>query len=105
MPISSVPITISNSGSYYLTKNLNVTTGDAISIITNQVTLDLNGFTISSIAPSATGTGVLLGPGISDITILDGHIKGGVINNAGVYSGSGFANGISSSFFRPRTSV
>src|SRR5436190_2248196 len=49
-PISSVPFTISASGSYYLTGNLAVTTGTAITISADNVTLDLNGFTISSTA-------------------------------------------------------
>jgi len=31
-PISSLPFTISTSGSYYLTKNLSVATGDGITI-------------------------------------------------------------------------
>ena len=93
-PISSAPFTISSSGSYYLTENLNVTTGDAITITTSQITLDLNGFTISSTAPSATGSGILLGSSVTDIAIFNGHIKGGVTNNAGVYIGDGFANGI-----------
>jgi hypothetical protein len=59
------------------------------------VTLDLNGFTISSTAASATGTGILLNTRLSDITIGNGHIRGGVTNNgSGVYSGIGFASGI-----------
>ena len=49
-PISSLPFTISQSGSYYLTRNLQFTagTGPAISINANYVTLDLMGFTLSS---------------------------------------------------------
>jgi hypothetical protein len=93
-PISSAPFTITNSGSYYLTANLNVTNGDAITLSANNVTLDLNGFAISSTAPSANGTGIGLGTGVAGITILNGHIKGGVTNNNGTYSGSGFAYGI-----------
>ena len=93
-PISSLPYTISSRGSYYLTKNLNVTTGDAITINANQVTLDLNGFTISSTAPSAAGTAILLFLGVSDITILNGHIRGGVTYSFFSYTGPGFANGI-----------
>ncbi len=95
-PISSLPFTISNSGSYYLTKNLSVTSGDAITISTSGVTLDLNGFTISSSANPAGGTGVLLGSAIKDVTILNGHIRGNVTySNDGSYSGTGFSNGIS----------
>src|SRR6266446_1335538 len=97
-PISSLPFTISSSGSYYLTKNLNVTTGDAITITANQVTLDLNGFTISSTASPAGRTGILLAsfPN-TDITIGNGHIKGGVVYSGGTYSGSGFTDGINRS--------
>ena len=89
-------VTISQPGSYYLTHNLNVTSGDAIDINTNQVTLDLNGFTISTSAAGASGNAVYLtrGGGNLDITILNGHIKGSITNNNGVFSGAGFANGI-----------
>src|SRR6059058_5199771 len=38
--------TINQSGSYYLTSNIVVSANNAIAIITNGVTLDLNGFTI-----------------------------------------------------------
>src|ERR1017187_7620780 len=93
-PIAAAPFTISNSGSYYLTGNLTVNSSSAITIATNQVTLDLNGFTISSTAPSAAGSGILLVSGLTDITIVNGHIKGGVTNFAGVYVGGGFANRI-----------
>src|SRR6267142_7145346 len=58
-PISA-PLVITQPGSYYLTTNLSVTSGDAIIINTNQVTLDLNGFTISSTAPSVSGYGIAL---------------------------------------------
>ncbi len=103
-PISSAPFTITQPGSYYLTTNLNVANGDdAIEINTNGVTLDLNGFTISS--TGAYGTAILLhiynpfNIGNSDITISNGHITGGVTNKSGVYGGPGFAIGIS--FLQP----
>src|SRR5437868_13887701 len=48
IPISSVPYTISASGSYYLTTNVTATVSNAITIAASGVTLDLNGFTISS---------------------------------------------------------
>jgi hypothetical protein len=96
-PISSAPFVISTSGSYYLTTNLNVTSGNAITINANQVTLDLNGFTISSVEASPTGVGILLASpaGSSDITIRNGHITGSVTNNGDIYSGHGFVSGIS----------
>ncbi len=94
-PISSAPFTISVPGSYYLITNLTVRSGDAIAIATNGVTLDLNGFTLSSTANPANGNGVLLTGSLSDITIANGHIRGGVTNNAGTYGGPGFMHGIS----------
>ena len=88
-------VMITNSGSYYLTGNLTVSSGDAITIATNGVTLDLNGFTISSTLASAAGNGILINTGLRNLTILNGFIQGGVTNNgSGVYGGSGFANGI-----------
>jgi hypothetical protein len=94
-PISSVPFSIITSGSYYLTKNLNVTSTYAIFIDASGVTLDLNGFTLSSTEVSATGTGILIGDGLRNLTIKNGFIQGGVTNNgSGIYSGSGFSFGI-----------
>jgi hypothetical protein len=102
-PISSAPFTISDPGSYYLTTNITVSSGDAIIIATNGVTLDLNGFTISSTAPSAAGYGILLNSGLRNITIANGLIEGGVTN--GVYAGSGFGYGIEYSSFPPPVNV
>jgi hypothetical protein len=94
-PISSAPFTITQPGSYYLTTNVTVSSGDAIIIATNGVTLDLNGFIINSTAASAAGTGILLNSGLRNVTIANGFIQGGVTNDgSGVYSGSGFGYGI-----------
>ena len=94
-PISSAPFTISVPGSYYLTQNLGVGSGDAIIINASGVTLDLNGFTISSSASTATGMGVNLVRPNQDITILNGHIQGGVTYSGTSFStGPGFQNGI-----------
>ena len=96
-PISAVPFTISEPGSYYLTTNVITTVSNAITISVSGVTLDLSGFTIASTVDSAAngGTAILLGSGLSDITIFNGHIRSGVTNNgSGVYSGSGFNYGI-----------
>src|SRR3954449_5496455 len=48
--ISTLPFTISTSGSYYLTKNIQfaAASGNAITIAVSHVTLDLGGFTLSS---------------------------------------------------------
>jgi hypothetical protein len=96
-PISSAPFMINASGSYYLTKNISVTTAtNAIEISVNEVTLDLNGFTISSTASPAGATAILLtnASGNANITIRNGFIRGGVTYSGGTYSGSGFSRGI-----------
>jgi hypothetical protein len=89
---NTTAVTISSSGSYYLTTNITVSTGDGIDITASQVTLDLNGFTISSTAASANGTGVSLAGGNTDITILNGHILGSGFVNGINYSGSAPVN-------------
>ncbi len=49
IPISSLPYTISSGGSYYVTKDLSSTTG-GITISTEYVVLDLNGFSLTGTA-------------------------------------------------------
>ncbi|HSY43285.1 MAG TPA: right-handed parallel beta-helix repeat-containing protein, partial [Candidatus Acidoferrum sp.] len=92
-PISGAPMTILTSGSYYLTTNLTVGSASAIVIDANNVTLDLNGFTISSPQNPPLGVAILLGP-VTNITIVNGFISGNVTNNGSTYSGSGFGYGI-----------
>lgn len=46
-PISSLPFAITQPGSYYLTRNLSVASGNGITIDADGVTLDLMGFTLS----------------------------------------------------------
>ena len=96
-PISAVPFTVSVPGSYYLTTNVTTAVSNAIVITANGVTLDLGGWTIASTATNAAngGTAILLTGGLKNVTIQNGFIQGGVTNNgSGVFSGSGFANGI-----------
>jgi hypothetical protein len=97
-PISSAPFTISAPGSYYLTTNLTISSGNAINVNANNVTLDLNGFTLFSTEnPAASSAGIMLNS-VGNITIVRGFISGGVTNSAGLYGGtyggSGFGNGI-----------
>ncbi|MDQ2867099.1 MAG: hypothetical protein M3R59_01605 [Verrucomicrobiota bacterium] len=94
-PISSAPITISVSGSYYLTANLGVTGGDAVTISADNVTIDLGGFSISSTAAAPAGSGILLTSGRRNITIQNGFINGTVTESGGTFSGGGFNSGIS----------
>lgn len=93
--ISSVPFTISAPGSYYLSNNLTVVTGNAITIAANGVTLDLNGFTLSSTVAPASGYGIYISSSWKDIAILNGHVQGGVTDNgSGTFTGSGFGYGV-----------
>jgi hypothetical protein len=94
-PISSAPFTISVSGSYYLTGNLAVTSGAGVIIAADFVTLDLNGYTISSTAGSAANAGVgLSGSSHHDITIRNGHISGTTTVSGSTFTPGGFVNGI-----------
>ena len=93
-------ITISDSGSYYLTGNVTVTSGDGILITASDVTLDLGGFTLTSTlatVPTA-GNAITLAPGISSVVIKNGHIKGTSVrtgSGGGVtFSRSGWFRGI-----------
>src|SRR5438477_4118043 len=76
IPISSAPYVINASGSYYLTGNLLVGGGDAIFINGSGVTLDLNGYSISSNASPAQGTAILVNGTASRILIRNGSIMG-----------------------------
>jgi parallel beta-helix repeat protein len=58
IPISAAPFTITTSGTYYLAQNLVAESGDAIRVNAAGVSVDLNGFTISTNAPG-TGSGVV----------------------------------------------
>ncbi len=86
-------ITITQSGSYYLTGNLTCTNNanEFILIPANNVTLDLNGFTLfgtngsQGVAIKATGYGY---------RIFNGHIVGGTTQTNGVFTLAGFLVGI-----------
>ncbi len=98
--------TITASGSYYLTANLTVATGNAIAINSSGVTLDLNGFTLRSTAATANGNGVTLASGITLVTIRNGHIQGGTTYDGDTYSaGPGFSHGVFGPFPEATDSV
>ena len=94
-PIASTPFIISAPGSYYLTTNLSVAYQEAIIIQTNGVTLDLNGFTLTSSDVSASWPAILVASGLHNLAIRNGFIESGVTNNgSGIYNGPGFQSGI-----------
>ena len=88
------PFVISQSGSYYLTGNVSVTTGDAIQIQVDNVSLDLGGFTVSSTSSPANGQGINLIGTRQNVAVRNGSIVGATTYSNGAFSGGGFVNGI-----------
>ncbi|MBW2271568.1 MAG: right-handed parallel beta-helix repeat-containing protein [Deltaproteobacteria bacterium] len=79
-PISSAAIAIVSPGSYYLTGNLDGSIG-GIDITTNDVTLDMMGFTLDGTGSTDHGIDVR---GSSGVTIQNGKIRGFAL--AGIYN-------------------
>lgn len=101
-PISSAPFTISQGGSYVLTGNLTVATGNAITVAADSVSLDLNGFTISSTASPANGFAINIDGGRTNIAIANGQIRSGATYTTGSFTdGPGFSSGVDYSGSRP----
>ncbi len=78
-PISILPATITVPGTYCLTGNLSVgasSTGSAIAINTNNVTLDLNGYTIARQAVNGSAGGGILAYNQKNITVRNGRLNG-----------------------------
>lgn len=83
IPISAVPYTISAPGSYYLTRDLTIASGTAITVSASNVTLDLNGHTLTNSAGAGFNYGVSnLNGAFSRLRVTGGRIVGGA---AGVY--------------------
>lgn len=74
--INSLPFTISEPGSYYLTRHLVYDGGDAITISTNNVTIDLNGFTLRATAVGSNKNAITASGGYDHITVKNGAING-----------------------------
>lgn len=72
IPIYTVT-TITESGSYVLTRDVSTAGGSGITVEASDVTIDLAGHTISS---AGTGSGVLLESSATDVTIRNGRIRG-----------------------------
>ncbi len=85
--------TITQPGSYYLTGNLVCTNGGGHFILfaTNNVTLDLNGFTLFGV--SGILSNAIHGTGFG-YRVFNGHIVGGTTQANGVFSPAGFYTGI-----------
>jgi hypothetical protein len=92
-PINSLPCIISLPGMYYLNGNLTYapTSGNAITVSANDVTLDLMGFCLTGPGKtSGTNYGISINVGINNMEIRNGSVKsfGGsgiyAANNAGI---------------------
>jgi hypothetical protein len=99
IPVSGLHFLILRPGSYYLTGNITVDSGDAIVINSDDVSIDLNGFTIrSSKTSGASGTAINVTGDRSRITIKNGSIvSDNVVSNGGLPPVMGFLYGIRSS--------
>jgi len=74
MPISVIPTNILRSGSYYLTTNLFVDDyTDGIVISTGNVTIDLNGFSLSG--SPITYSGIYVPSAVTAVTIFNGTLR------------------------------
>lgn len=83
-PISSLPFTITASGSYYVTGHLTGTASQhGISIDASDVTLDLGGFTLTGPTTDAATHAVRIIAGRSNVVVRDGIVRnwvgGGII--------------------------
>jgi hypothetical protein len=80
-PISACGITITLSGSYYVTQNLSITGGTCITVAANDVTIDLNGFTVTGGGPTSP-YGIYIN-NVSNVEVRNGTIKN---FSSGVYA-------------------
>ena len=76
-PITALPAVVTVQGVYCFTGNLaiDVTSGNAIEIQTNNVVLDLNGFKLGNLAAGPGGRGIFASDR-QNITIKNGTIRG-----------------------------
>jgi len=74
--IGSLPFTISNSGSYYLSRNLSALSDQGgIVINASDVTLDLNGFTLFGALGAAGSHGITIGGVFKNVTVRNGSLN------------------------------
>jgi hypothetical protein len=99
--LNTTPLVITAPGSYVLQGNLTVAGGDGIQIRADDVTLDLNGFTVTSSAATAEGCGIRLGG--TTVTAHRARIRNGRLFSPGytaevdlavTFTGAGFTNAI-----------
>lgn len=73
---SSIPLTITNAGSYVLTENVTGVSGsNGITILANDVSIDLNGFVMTGVAGSKDGISVPTNNYLRNIEIVNGTLR------------------------------
>jgi len=86
--ISAIPYTITNSGSYFLTENLRATdhTVNGITVLTNDVRIDLNGFSLlgDKAKGGNDGAAVWVNPGYMNVCVRNGVTRDW--NKGGLYA-------------------
>jgi parallel beta-helix repeat protein len=90
-PISSLPFTITNPGSYFLTTNLTGVSGqNGVTVEANNVALDLRGFTLTGVPGSQSG---IFASNYNYLTVENGTVSswGGLGINADATSGGRFS--------------
>jgi hypothetical protein len=98
--VTTSTVTIDQPGSYVLVGDITVSAGDGIALLSRNVTLDLNGFTISSTATTPDGCGIKLGDAthsVRAVRITNGRIRSGTTydeSQGGLFTGRGFLTGI-----------
>jgi len=97
IPIQSLgaapPYMITQAGSYFLTGNITVSSGNAINIAVSDVNLDLVGFTIRSTSTITEGAAIVA-TNVARIKIAGGNIAGGSTVSTGTLTARGFQHGI-----------
>ncbi|HWY78374.1 MAG TPA: hypothetical protein VN281_22355, partial [Verrucomicrobiae bacterium] len=74
-PVGSLPFTITNSGSYYLTGSLTgLAAQNGIIISVGNVTLDLQGFELIG-AGGGSGTGIVVTGGVTNAVVINGTVR------------------------------
>src|SRR5437588_5898173 len=71
--ITNLPVTISSRGSYYLTNHVLLTSGFGIAVTVDDVTIDLNGFTLTG--NFVGGTCIVATATIKNLVIRNGTIR------------------------------
>jgi parallel beta-helix repeat protein len=87
-PISAAPYTITNPGSYYLTTNLTGISGaSGITVASDNVTLDLNGFALVGVPGSRHGIFVFTNAIYLNLAVRNGTVRGWDGNGVEAFDG------------------